>query len=104
MKTNIYENEWAQLCWYKILFMDTNILILYNFYMSQNIMIFFFIPSPSPQLFKRWKPVLCEWHLNQKAGWIWLIGHSLLTPGFPEPSFLSRLHPAGPVLGWTVLG
>lgn len=50
MKTNIYENEWAQLCRYKILFMDTNILILYNFYMSQNIMIFFFHSFPLPAI------------------------------------------------------
>ena len=59
--------------------MDPEIWVSYTFYALQNILLIF-----SPQPFKKAKPILLlteEW----EAGWIWLIGDSLVTPSFTSP-------------------
>lgn len=61
--------------------MDTEIWVSYTFYVSQNILLLIFSPQP----FKKAKPILLlteEW----EAGWIWLIGDSLVTPSFTNPA------------------
>lgn len=55
--------------------MDAEIWILYNFHMSQNVIV--------PQSLKNVENIFCLWALQKQAvGWISLRGHSLLVPAW----------------------